>query len=512
MSMHLLFAIGVPFGLVLSTVAVYFNSLMYGFIFDDLKTILTDVNALNDTVAGGFFSYVRWVPRALNQVTHALWGVHPFPYRLINLGMHIIAGLLMFALLLRLFDSATRSTFLHRHARFVATLASMLFLLHPVQTQTVTYVTQMRLEGMVTLWMFAVLVSFAYSATTQKVWLKIVGYTTSLLLAACASGTKEIVIVLPLLVVLIDWFFIAQAEWSAIRSRMIMYFLYVGIVWGLLLYYGLLKPDLVKVLVTHPLQCNSGNILTSHPQELINCISFALSQFKVLLHYIGIFFFPVNLSFDYDVKLARHVLDTDVWVPALVLSGLLMLLIYWYRSWKTRILTFSGLWFFIVMLPRTSIVPSTELICDYKTFPASLGMMVMLAYCIVFFIARLVPAWPMISALVNVRGAIVFVQCASCVALIWMSNLRTTVWSSEMLFWHDSVQKSPKARVLNNYATSLLAQGDVDGAIGYFNKAIERDSLYAEPHAQLATIYHAYNDVEKALRHYARAVELGRRA
>ena len=114
----------------------------------------------------------------------------------------------------------------------------------------------MRLEGLVTLFMLAVLVTFVYSATTNRLWIKIVGYATSFFLAVCASGTKEIVIVLPILIVLVDWFFIAQADWKLLRPRLIAYVTYATIVWGLLLYYGLLKPDLVKVLVTYPLHCN----------------------------------------------------------------------------------------------------------------------------------------------------------------------------------------------------------------------------------------------------------------
>jgi len=506
---HYLFFFGAPFVLSITTIAVYFDSLWYGFIFDDLPTIVNCIHPSSIDFKNSLFSNSRWVSYLLNQLTYAYWGMHPFAYRAVNLLVHVFTGILVFILLVRLFRCATKSVFLHEHSWFIATISSMLFLLHPVQTQTVTYITQMRFEGFVTFFIMAVLTTFVFAATTKNRFLKYMLYGVSFVLSAFATGTKEIIIVLPALVILVDWFFIAQAEWIKLKPRVLIYAVYACVVWGLFLKYGLLKPDVVKVLVTHPLHCNSGNVLTAHAHELIDIVSFALSQFKVLMHYITIFFWPVNLSFDYDVKLVRHIADADFWAPALGILAFLGMLVLWYRSWSTRVLTFGGLWFFIVMLPRTSIVPSTELMCDYKTFPASLGMMVIIAYCIAYFTVHLVRAWPMVNALLHVRGALIAVQCCGCLLLAWASNDRTEVWSSEVVFWKDALEKSSKARVLNHYAASLLHDGEIGCAIEHFNKAIEKDDWYADPHLNLGTIYQAQNKIDQALHHFNRAVEIG---
>jgi tetratricopeptide (TPR) repeat protein len=85
---------------------------------------------------------------------------------------------------------------------------------------------------------------------------------------------------------------------------------------------------------------------------------------------------------------------------------------------------------------------------------------------------------------------------------------RELVWQNECAFWQDVVEKAPKPRAINNYAVALWHQGEIDQAVNYFKKAIETDHWYAEPHANLGTIYQVKGDEENALYHYARAVEI----
>ena len=100
-------------------------------------------------------------------------------------------------------------------------------------------------------------------------------------------------------------------------------------------------------------------------------------------------------------------------------------------------------------------------------------------------------------------------QASFCAVLAIASNARNFVWSSELVFWYDVLAKAPKARVYNNIAIALWEKGQTKEAIDLFHQAIAKDDWYAEPHVNLATIYQVANDVDKALEHYKRALEIG---
>lgn len=502
--------ISIPLVLSVVTTIVYYPSLWYGFIFDDLPTITQYVHNRVVDFKGQFFANPRWISRILNQLTYRYWGSSdPFPYRIVDLGIHIFVGVCIFFMLKTLFSGCRKNQFLSQHALSLATITSMLFLLHPVQTQTVTYITQMRLEGLVVLFTTLVLMTFVYAQATKSKASKIILYSLSFVLTAFAAGTKEIIIVLPVLIVLVDWFFIAEGDWQSFRSRLWIHAFYGAILFGVMLKYGLLTPRYVTSITANQLHNNRGNILTANAQEPITLLPYALSQFKVIVHYLMIFLFPVGLSFDYGTKLSENWYGADVLLPLFFLMSIAAWAIWLYRRQTAHILSFCIAWFFITILPRASIFPSTELVCDYKTYPAAFGVMLGVAYILVKGFHRLMHAWPMMET-VRQNQVIKFgAQLAFCATLAFASHVRNFVWSSELVFWKDVIDKSPKARALNNYAIALWDNGKTQDAMNYFHEAIAKDDWYAEPHVNLATIYQMTNNTAKALEHYKRALDIG---
>jgi tetratricopeptide (TPR) repeat protein len=90
------------------------------------------------------------------------------------------------------------------------------------------------------------------------------------------------------------------------------------------------------------------------------------------------------------------------------------------------------------------------------------------------------------------------------------TKLRNNVWSSEAALWWNVIENAPnKSRAYNNYAVALNESGKFDESIKYFQKAIEVDGTYAEPHVNLASIYHARGDRPMALQHYMDALNIG---
>lgn len=493
------------FLLSLITFIFYYSSLTYGFIFDDLPTITNYYYIRFFDPIGQFFSNSRWVSRLLNQFTYHYWQTNPFAYRIVNLFLHIAIGIMIFYVLLSVLKGLKKNEWLKENAYIISTLTAVLFLLHPVQTQTATYITQMRLEGLVVFFTFLVLTTFVYAVKASNQYLKIILYASSFLLAAFSVGTKEIIIVLPALILAFDWFFLAEGELSLFKKRLLIHAGYFLIIFGLLYKFQIASPHYISTIVTTPLANNRGNILTTSVHDKITLFPYFISQFKVLLHYVRIFFWPFGISFDYDVKLSRSLFSLDVVIPFLMLLYIAFITLRLMIRERNHVFSFCSFWFFISMLPRASFFPSTELICDYKTYLASFAPMFLLAIVLTYGIRVIVKMVSHQHMNLYKYGAVVLIV----LVFGFSTKIRNNVWSSELLFWQDIIKKAPKARVYNNLGTSYLHVKNKDKAIESFNKAIEVDDFYAEPHINLGVIYHSLGKKDRSFQHYKRAVEIG---
>lgn len=491
------------------TFLVYYPSLAYGFIFDDLPTITQYFHVRVFDPAGQFFANPRWISRVLNQFTYYYWQESPFAYRIVNLFMHLAIGLMIFHVLLHTL-SRMKNSYLANNAYLISLLSSGIFLLYPIQTQTVTYITQMQLEGLVMLFTFAVISTFVFALSSKNNTWKTGLFTLSYVLTAFATGTKEIVITLPFLLLLTDWFLVAQGDWSEFKKRWMIHAGYFVVLFGVLAYMGVARPAYISHIATNPIKNNRGNLLTQTHSEQITTGTYLMSQFKVILHYLTLFFTPHRVCFDYDMKLSSSPFNSDVWGPLLLLLLLTGIAL---RTWlhdKSNLYVFCYLWFMIGILPRASIFPSTELVCDYKTYVASFGPLLCIALLTTLLINYLVTTINNRQPTVNKGAAQLFLSLLLFAGLGFATNQRNLVWSSDLEFWKDATIKAPtKARAFNNYGTSLWSRGHQEEAMAAFNQAIKLDHHYGEPHVNLASIYQGKGNMEVAMAHYKRAMEIG---
>jgi len=499
----------IPVGLGVVTFLTYFSTLSYGFIFDDLPTITNYFYIRFFAPVAMILHCPRWLSRTLQQFIYHNWQINPFAYRVVNLVILLLIGTLVFFTVLHLLKGLKKNNFLKENAYIASTFITALFLFHPVQTQTATYISQMELEGLVVLFTFATLLPFICASRTQNAFWRNFLYGLSFLFLVISSGTKEISIVLPALILLIDWFFIAEGDWANFKSRIFLHVAYFVVTFGLYFYLGWTPKAVINAINT-PLINNRGNLLTPVREQNITTWCFFISQFKVMLHYIFIFFWPFAISFDYDTKLSMSFFQFDVIVPMLVLIAIFAYAFNLFLKNKSNIFSFSVAWFFVAMLPRTSFIPSTELICDYKTYLASFGVLFLIGWLLMRVYARAIESIKIIIVENQRFVGQVFLLGLSVLFLIFSTNQRNKVWQSELAFWEDVIKKAPtKARGYNNYATALVDAGREADGIKYYNKALECDPVYGEPHLNMATIYHIKGDFNKAFEHYGKAIQSG---
>lgn len=479
----------------------YYPSLAYPFEFDDLSNIVKHFSVRHKTIKDLFFANSRWISYWLNTVYYSLLPdghkFDPYLYRLGNLIIHCWAGAAVFCVACGIIRSRAYALFA-RVGNLIPFLTAGLFLLHPVQTQTVSYVIQGQLEGLAgacILTTTALLLAYAHSSGVVRALALILLVLSSFF----ACGSKEIVIVMPVLLVLTDWFFIAQGSWHSLRTRLWLHGVITCIVVGMYLY--LLKPQYFTTIMacSMELPSNIGNMITETRLEKITSSAFFISQGKVILHYLWIFIWPWSMSMDYDWKLCSHPFMLDCCVPYLVLALFAGYIAWrWYRN-RIDLVSFCFLWFFIAILPRSSIIPSTELLADYKTYTASFGICLLLALGLAQGAVWLYNRYPKFSW--PLWYALAFAVLAG---VGYLAQRRNLVWESPIAFWEDVIKHAPKrARAYNNYGVALCEKGDNEGAAKNFWHAISLDQFYSDPYANLSVAYTnlaRYQDAINAMR------------
>lgn len=490
----------------------YYPSLHYSFQFDDVANIQKFYNIRHGTFKTLFLQGPRWISYWLNAFNYSIGKFDPFIYRLFNVSFHLSTSILIFYSVFRALSRLKKQeSFFSRHALAIAYTTAFLFALHPVQTQTISYVIQGQLEGLAGLCIMASMMFFLIINQTQNSFTKFLATILLFVVAFLGCGTKEIMIVAPALILLVDWFFVAQGDWNSLKKRTWLHVSLFSLVGCMYLYF--LKPTFFKDLIGFKMEArnNIGNVLTENPGEKILPMHFFISQFKVILHYVIMFIWPFNISVEYDWKLVKDFFAPDCLLPLLILLGLIGFLLHLFKKDNTNPIIFCFAWFFIAIAPRSSFIPSSELLADYKTYIASFGILLLLASGLVKLVTMLLDRVNHESAIpVLGRHQMQFALLTILALPIgYSTRKRNQVWRSSEEFWSNIIQNAPdKARAYNNLGVALSEQGKMNESIPYYKKAIGMDRFYPDPWNNLAVAYSVLGKFDLAIDTMKQAIKI----
>lgn len=495
------------------TALVYYPSLFYDFQFDDVANIKKFFAARTHTFSMWSFKSSRWISYWLNTVNYKLGKHNPFIYRFFNLSFHITTGILIFLVTYKAFSRLKKESYFGKRALPISFITTLLFLVHPVQTQTVSYVIQGQLEGLAGMFTMLLALLFLHWTTIKNTALKVIGALCIYAILFVGCGTKEIIVVSPLMLLLFDWFFVAQGNWKDLRKRALFYAGYIGTIYyyfGFQIMQGSSKNWIKKEMlyVDKKVTSNIGNVITQHAGQEITRWGYCISQFKVILHYLWIFLWPFSISVDYDWKMAHDFFTPEVIAPLLFLilisAGIAALL---YKN-KTSPIAFGALWFFVGIAPRSSIIPSTELVADYKTYFSSYGWLLLLTMSMIYSFEWITAQIKDLNLPESVKSPyLATALCALCLG--WGTYERNKVWRSPQEFWFNIIQNAPlKARAYNNYAVSLAEKKQFKEAIPYLRKAIKMDNHYPDPWNNIAVCYNALRKNDLAINQLYEAIKI----
>ncbi|MBW7956618.1 MAG: tetratricopeptide repeat protein [Deltaproteobacteria bacterium] len=446
-------AILLAIALILSVLA-YSNTFTGEFQFDDDGTVaenpyVTDIgNFRGLTLAKSFVDGIRPVATFTFSVNYYFWGLDVLPYHVTNFAVHAICGLLVFYLAL-LTARSPGLLYDENRSLFIAFLTSAIFLLHPVQTESVSYISQ-RYESLASLFYLASLIAFIKARQAAGVPRRYTFYALSVAAGILALGSKQSAITLPLMIMLYDFYFLNEKP-SLKRMAGPLIFLALAAVAGLIIIKGLKGADA------------GFSVQGFTPWEYL------LTQFRAIVTYIRLLFLPAWQNLDYDFRISRSLFEIDTLLSFLFLLSLFVSALFLLR--RARASSFFILWFFIILAPTSSIIPLVDPVFEHRVYLASAG---------VFFIfsdtmwAGLSWAWkrrPARGRALAISGALVLMLLLS-----GLTYERNEVWRTKLSMWLDVAMKSPmKSRPHNNLGNCYMLLERPVEAIEEYKKAIALD-------------------------------------
>jgi len=445
------------------TCLAYAPSLRGPFLFDDLSEIV-DNPAIRRLVppwpamfAGGELPHrpLPYLTFALNYAVGRLLTptvlsspLDPWPFHLVNVVVHLLNGWLVYWIASRLlvgFGPALQAA----QPAMVAAVAALLWLVHPLATQAVSYVYQ-RIELLAALATLGTLAAFLQSLASRRptVWL-----TATVACCGLGMSCKEWVVVVPVIVLLLDGI-VVTGSFRQVLARRWRFHALMFCTWVIL----------AAVVVSQ----------RSHYPEAgfsaWQAMAYAMNQPAIIGWYLSRLVLPVGLSLDHGAPLRTRWFGVDWWL-LLPLAAVLVTMAWTLVNIRRRPLAAWAVCTFLLLLaPTSSVLPVHDSCVEHRMYlPSAVALVAATA------------------ALGRVLGA-KLVPCATALAVLLatVSAARNTVYATPLAAWADAVAKSGSSRAFARYASELSGLDRHDAAIAAGTEAVRRNPANPVPYAALA--------------------------
>ena len=422
-------------------------------------------------IAGAGLHSNYWRPLLLFSfsIDYKVWKLLPLGYHLTNTLLHILNAFLIYYLLFLIFKK-----------RNVAFLTALIFLIHPVQTEAVTYVSG-RGDPLSILFILISFISYIFGKEKKKNKFLILSY----LFFVFALLTKESVIFFP----------------------------------GLILFYEILNRERFKKILTHisPLflialvylilrltVLNFGQTLNLYGEENIftKNIHYRIFTFlNILLIYYSLCFFPLHLHMERTTPILTTIAHPGVIFSLFILLFVAFISIYTFKK-GNKIFAFGFGWFFISLFPLSNIfVPISGLLYEHWLYFPLVGFSLILSYLIFEILPKL--KFRKILTPTSYFVLLIFLGFLSIRTI-----LRNFDWKDPITFYNQTLRYSETARVHNNLAMAYADKKDFEKAIFHYQRAIEISDIYPQTHNNLGNAYKEVGQIEKAIEEFEKAIEM----
>ena len=505
---------------------VYSNTFQTSFHFDDFPSILEKPWIRGLDKIPQFLNKNSLFQRPLVilsfNINYAISGFKVWSYHLFNILFHAIATLLVYQLARKVLnfleDFSVQKSFF-----YLPFFTALVFALHPLSTQSVTYISS-RSSVMVTIFYLSALILFFggfenWKRTGQKAWGYFIGSGICFFLGGLS---KEIIVTIPAMFFLFHFYFISRITpkaWVVTYAK-----------WIFLIAIPLLTFLGYKQFV-------AGGLLSASAAYLKPGTWFLTQTSVVPFEYFRKMLFPFNMNIDIDFPVLNDWLQPANWLGMVALG---FFIFFWIRIStnfsKTveigrRFAGFGMAWMLLTLLPTSSFIPLLDVAVEHRTYLPMVGF--------AFLVAG------GFSYIREVFSATKIINYCAILILIFFSlgvMVRNADWKDEVTLWTDAKKKSPNlvrpynnvgeaydrlglyeeaidefngALKLNpNYFFGLNNLGNIYGkqrklpvAIEFFKRALQQKPNYSPAHYNLARAFHLTGKRQEAAEHYRKAIK-----
>jgi tetratricopeptide (TPR) repeat protein len=411
-------------------------------------------------------------------VNYRLSAFQPYSYHAFNVAFHAANAVLLFFIFRKILDFAEVES---ARRDVLAIFAAGLFLLHPVNTESVSYVAS-RSENLSLLFFFGAFALFLYRRGPEMMWVR---SAFVLLLFGLAVMTKEHTIALPALLLLTDYFWNPPFSITGIRRN---WRLYVPIA---------AAGALAAVYLAREMRGAGG---AGFGIKEFTWYQYFFTQCRAFWVYIRLFLLPVGLHIDYDFPISRTILDHGALVGLAAILAVVGAAFYFRRQYPLA--AFGLFAFIILMAPTSSFLPIKDPIAERRLYLSMIGLL----FILLEFLRRVdvkQTKWMAALAVLLLAAGIGTYQ-------------RSIVWSDPVILWEDTVAKSPKvARDEFQLAEAYREEGLCAKALPHYERTAQLDP--ADKHSDwYDTLFldwglaygECLNQPEQALAKYKQAVAI----
>jgi len=450
---------------------LYYPALRAPFVFDDFVSPYSHALGQHERFIA-WLSGVRPVLMLTYWLDDRLFGESPLGYHILNLLIHVFNTALVFLVLNRLIEFAGRWK---PRTRMAASLVgAALFLVHPLETESVSYVAG-RSESLAALFMLLAYAVFLYRPQESISWARSL---VVLALFGLAAGSKENAVSLAGVLVLTDAFWPQPFSTRGLRNN-----------WRL---YAAMVPG-ATAAVWEVFRILSTSTSAGFAVRTATWYQYAFTEARAIFVYFRMALVPYGQSIDHDYPVSHTVLDHGALYYLIALGLLLAACIVWRKRYPLA--CFGLLLALVLLAPTSSVVPIADPLVERRMYLPLMGLI--LIGCEAASRIRVTPLTAYTAA-----GALVIVYAVLCYQ-------RNELWSQPSQLWATAALESTgKSRPYANLVNQLVVEHRCAAGIPYLRRAEQVLPNNYDVEIGWSRIYECMGQAADALPHLERAVEL----
>lgn len=477
-----------PWIIGLACLVVYSNTFHVPFLFDGRFFIEADpgIHELKFP-----WKFMGGTTRPLTRLTFALnyaaGQLNLAGYHAVNLAIHTLAALALYGLIRRTFQSPKFQGNSVQNSDGLALSAALIWAIHPLQTESVTYIFQ-RAESLMGLFYLLTLYCMArgfQSVPTGARW-KVAAWVSCFL----GMGAKAIMVTAPVMAVVYDRYFWAHS-WKEIWTLRKRFYMLMAANWVILLTIAVGPHESAQTVGVGSLGVSPW--------------FYAVHQARSISQYLSLTFWPFNLVFYYGHPLAGGFFRTRL---SIVVVASLIAATFCAVKFKSK-LGFLGIWFFVILVPTSSFFPIADFTAEHRMYLPLAAMAVLTVY-FIYWATRMLIAESGRRARVQIA-----IVAAVAVALCARTFHRNSLYGSRLRLWSDTTSKRPASpRAHLQLGLAMYEVGRINDAIDEFKKALGLPKVpWSEKYINvmlclnLANIYENIGDEAQAQIYYQKALK-----